>query len=209
VPKARRLAGTTIVIALVALVACARPLCAQGIEVAPFGGGRFGGDLFEVAAGQRLDADGAPALGVVFDFPLWNGLQFEGLVSRQEAHVLVPILPSGALVRQQIAVDQWQAGALQEFNDGPIRPFLTSAFGLTRYAADSDSEIRFSLGAGGGVKLFPLSHVGLRLDSRFIATFLDAGATAFACRPGACLVALHLNVAWQAEFTAGLVFKFR
>ena len=62
--------------------------------------------------------------------------------------------------------------------------------------------------AGGGVKLFPSSHVGLRLDGRVIATFVDASGNAFACTPGACLIALHVNVAWQAEFSAGVVFKF-
>jgi len=206
VPNARgRLAGTTILIALLAGV----PLSAQGIEIAPFGGYRFGGDLFEIAAGRPLDEDGASALGVVFDFPLWNGFQIEGLASRQEAQVLVPALLSGALVRMQISVDQWHGGALQEFMDGPIRPFLTSTFGLTRYATDFDSEIRLAVGVGGGVKLFPSSHIGLRLDSRVMATFLDAGGTALACQPGACLVALHVNAAWQAEFSAGLIVRFR
>jgi len=206
VPNARgRLAGTAILIALVA----SAPLSAQGIEIAPFGGYRFGGDLFEIAAGQSLDADGAPALGVVFDFPLWHGFQIEGFVSRQEAEVLAPRVRSGPPVRRQIAVDQWQGGALQEFIDGPVRPFLTSTFGLTRYAADADSEIRFAMSAGGGVKLFPSSHVGVRLDGRVIATFVDASGNAFACTPGACLVALHVNIAWQAEFSAGVVFKFR
>ena len=91
-PNARgRLAGTAILIALVA----SAPLSAQGIEIAPFGGYRFGGDLFEIAAGQSLDADGAPALGVVFDFPLWHGFQIEGFVSRQEAEVLAPRVRSG------------------------------------------------------------------------------------------------------------------
>jgi len=206
VPNARgRLAGTAILIALVA----SAPLSAQGIEIAPFGGYRFGGDLFEIAAGQSLDADGAPALGVVFDFPLWHGFQIEGFVSRQEAEVLAPRVRSGPPVRRRIAVDQWQGGALQEFIDGPVRPFLTSTFGLTRYAADADSEIRFAMSAGGGVKLFPSSHVGVRLDGRVIATFVDASGNAFACTPGACLVALHVNIAWQAEFSAGVVFRFR
>ena len=205
-PNARgRLAGTAILIALVA----SAPLSAQGIEIAPFGGYRFGGDLFEIAAGQSLDADGAPALGVVFDFPLWHGFQIEGFVSRQEAEVLAPRVRSGPPVRRRIAVDQWQGGALQEFIDGPVRPFLTSTFGLTRYAADADSEIRFAMSAGGGVKLFPSSHVGVRLDGRVIATFVDASGNAFACTPGACLVALHVNIAWQAEFSAGVVFRFR
>jgi hypothetical protein len=206
VPTPRgRLAGTTIVIAL---LACTTPLSAQGVEIAPFGGYKFGGDLFEIAAGQPLDTDGAPALGVVVDVPLWRGFQIEGLVSRQEAEVLAPRVRSGPPLRRRIAVDQWQGGALQEFIDGPVRPFLTSGFGLTRYAADDDSEMRFAISAGGGVKLFPSSHVGVRLDGRVIATFIDASGNAFACTPGACLVALHVNVAWQAEFSAGVVFKF-
>jgi hypothetical protein len=194
---------------VIALLAWAAPVSAQGVEIAPFGGYRFGGDLFELAAGQSLDADGAPALGVVLDFPLWSGFQIEGLVSRQESDVLVALAPSGPPARRRIAVDQWQGGALQEFIDGPVRPFLTGMFGLTRYAADFDSEIRFAMGAGGGVKLFPSSHIGLRLDGRVIATFVDASGNAFACTAGACLIALHVNVAWQAEFSAGLVFKFR
>jgi hypothetical protein len=207
VPNARRRrAGTAIV---TALLACTVPLSAQGVEIAPFGGYRFGGDLFEIAAGRPLDADGAPALGVAIDFPLWDGFQIEGLVSRQEAEVLVPLLPSGSLARRQISVDQWQGGALQELMEGPVRPFLTSMFGLTRYASDVDSEIRFALSAGGGVKLFPSSHLGVRLDGRVIATFIDAGGNALACTPGACLIALHVNVAWQAEFSAGVVIKFR
>lgn len=199
-----RLAGATIVIVLLASSA---PLSAQGVEIAPFGGYRFGGDLFELAAGRPLDADGAPALGVVVDVPLWSGFQIEGVASRQQLDVLVPILPSGSLLPQRVTVDQWQGGALQEFSDGPIRPFLTSGFGLTRYASDFDSEMRFAIGVGGGVKLFPASQIGLRLDSRVVATFLDAGGTTLACATGACLIALHVNTAWQAEFSAGIVFR--
>src|SRR6185503_19487463 len=135
---------------------------------------------------------------VVLDFPLWSGFQIEGLVSRQESDVFVPLVPSGVLARRRISVNQWHGGALQEFIDGPVRPFLTSTFGLTRYAADFDTEVRFALSVGGGVKL----------DSRVIATFVDASGNAFACTPGACLIALHVNVAWQAEFSAGVVFKF-
>jgi hypothetical protein len=52
-----------------------------------------------------------------------------------------------------------QAGGLQEFSGGRVRPFLTGVLGLTRYAAEgANSEIRFTAGAGGGVKLFPVSH---------------------------------------------------
>jgi hypothetical protein len=39
------------------------------------------------------------------------------------------------------------------------------------------------------------------------SNFLDANGTGLACGGRGCLVTLHLDVAWQAEFTAGLVVK--
>jgi hypothetical protein len=185
---------------------------AQVVEVAPYGGYRFGGDVFEAVAGRPLDLDGAPAVGVVLDVPLSNGLQFEGLFSHQEASVLGLLQPfGGPPARWRVSVDHWQGGGLQEFGGVRARPFLTGMLGLTRYAAQGDSEIRFTLGAGGGVKLFPLSHVGVRLDGRAFATFLDADARTVACNGprGTCFFALNVNVVWQAEFTAGLLVRFR
>jgi hypothetical protein len=190
------------------LLAHASPLCAQRIEVAPFGGYQFGGDLFEVSAGRALDIDGAPALGMVVDVPISHGLQFEALFSHKAVDILMPYRSFSPAARSRFSVDQWQGGALQELGAERVRPFLTGMFGLTRYAIDGDSETRFSVGAGGGVKLFPVPHVGVRLDGRVFATLLDAGATALACGNGTCLVALHMNVAWQAEFVAGLLVKF-
>jgi hypothetical protein len=185
---------------------------AQVVEVAPYGGYRFGGDVFEAVAGHALDMDGAPAVGVVVDIPLSYGLQIEGLFSHQEASVLGPLQPfAGPPARWRVSVDHWQGGGLQEFGGERARPFLTGMLGLTRYSAQGDSEIRFTVGAGGGVKLFPVSHFGIRLDGRVFATFLDADAGAVACNgpSGACFFAFNVNVVWQAEFTAGLLVRFR
>jgi len=191
------------------LVGCAGPLAAQGVELTPMGGYRFGGDLFEIAAGHRFDIDGAPAVGLALDVPIAEGSQFEALFSHQEATVLAPLDVAGPPVRWRLSVDHWQAGGLQELDVGRIRPFLTGSLGLTRYAADADSEIRFTLGGGGGAKLFPSRHVGVRFDGRIFATFVDVEGRGLACVQGGCVVVIHANIAWQAEFTAGLVVKLR
>ncbi len=193
-------------IVLIALFAATSPLRAQVVEVAPFGAYRFGGDLFEAVAGRPLDIDGGPAVGVVLDAPLSNGAHFEALLSHQEAGVWLPTV--GPPLRLRITIDQWQAGGLQEFGNERVRPFMTGMLGLTRYAAEADSETRLSFGAGGGMKWFPTSHVGVRLDGRVFATLLDADGTRLACVRGACLVALRVNLAWQAEFSAGLFVRF-
>jgi len=181
-------------------------LSAQGVEVAPFVGYRFGGDFVEILTGRHVDPDGAQSYGVVLDVPLSNGLYFEGLFSHQHAEVLVPDFFRPTVWR--MSVDHWQGGGGQEFGGGRLRPFLAGTLGFTRYAAEADSQLRFTVGGGGGVKLFPASHVGLRLDTRIFATFAEAATTLTVCSGGSCVLALHLNLVWQAEFTAGVVVKF-
>jgi hypothetical protein len=194
---------------VICLVAFTAPLRAQGVEFMPFGGYRFGGDFFELVAEHPADLDGSPSLGFVLNVPLSDGLQVEAMVTRQTAQVSVPTGPLTAAARWHISVDHVQGGGLRELSSGRVRPFLTGVLGLTRYAAEGDSEIRFTTGAGGGVKLFPVPHVGLRLDGRLYATFVDADMRFLACLPGTCITAVNVDVVWQAEFTAGLVVRLR
>jgi hypothetical protein len=185
----------------------ATTLHAQEIEITPFGGYRFGGDFFEIVAGQPVDADGAPAVGAIVDIGLGEGLQVEALFTHQDAHVSVPAGPSGPPLRARISVDHWQGGALQEYAEGRMRPFATGMLGLTRYAGEGDSEIRFTVGAGGGVKLFPAPRVGVRLNGQLSATFVYADARVVGCSPGICFVGLDADIVWQLEFSAGLILK--
>ena len=194
--------------AVLVLLGHVTPLAGQGIEIAPLGGYRIGGDLFEIAAARPLDNDGAPALGVVVDVPLHEGMQLEASFSHQQLDVLGPFQPLQPPSTWRISVDQWQVGGLQEYGGAKVRPFATGLVGLTRYAMEADSEVRFMVSAGGGVKIFPVPHLGVRLDGRVFATFLDASASTVLCS-GGCVARLHVSVAWQAEFTAGLVVRLR
>ena len=196
-------------ITVVIVLAGGRTLRAQTLEVTPFYGYRFGNDFFELVTAQPLDVDGAPAYGVVVDFPLSDGFQIEGLFSRQHGHIVVPPRGFSPAMSWNLNVDHWQGGGLQELGEAQrVRPFLTGTLGLTHFGSDVDSELRFTLAAGGGVKLFPSRHVGVRLDGRVFATFLDGHTDAGLCGSGGCILSLHLNVVWQADFTAGVVIRF-
>jgi|SRR3954471_746722 len=194
----------------VALLVCYPTVAfAQTVEVSPFVGYRFGGGFFERVTNQPVDLDGAPVLGGVLNVAMHDGLWFEGLFTHQDARVDVPTGPFSQPTQWRITVDHWFAGGLQEFGESRVvRPFLTGLLGLTRYAAAGDNEIRFAIGAGGGVKLRPTRHLGARLDGRVFTTFADINGRAIACSPGLCLVALEADVVWQAEFSAGLIIAF-
>jgi hypothetical protein len=205
--KARHIGATAICLAVLSHAA---PSFAQDVEVSPFYGYRFGGGFVELYTAQRFDLDGAPATGVALDVRLYDDddFQIEGLFTHQAANVLVAAGPGRPVMQWRVSADHWLAGGLQEFNGGRVRGFTTGMAGLTRYAAEGDSEFRFTVSAGGGVKMFPARRVGIRLDGRVFSTFLDGGGNAIACTPGVCLVGLHVHVAWQAEFTAGVIVRF-
>ena len=196
------------VVVTAALVGASAPLHAQTVEVTPFGGFRFGSVLVDAATSRPLEVDGAPAVGVTVDVPLSNGMQFEAAFSHQKATIFAAGEALTPSLQSHVTVDHWQAGGLQEYDvANRARPFLTGVLGLTRYASGGGNEIRFTAGGGGGVKLFPVPQLGVRLDGKVFATFVDAHGTGVACGGRGCLIALHLSVAWQAEFTAGLVVR--
>ena len=192
---------------LACVLARATTASAQAVEVTPFAGYRFGGDFFELLTRQRVDLDGAPAVGVVVDVPLRDGTHLEGFFTHQNAHVSVRTDPYGATDRWQISVAHWQIGGLQEVGRGRARPFFNATVGLTRYAAEGDGEVRFAAAGGGGVKLLFSRHLGVRLGGNVFATFVETSG-AIACSPNVCLIGINANIAWQAEFTAGLVVRF-
>ena len=180
---------------LMALAGRPHAALAQEVEAAPYYGYRFGGDFFELIAGRPVDTDGTPAVGFAVNVPLKDGLQLEGLFTHQ----------SGA---GHITVDHWLGGGLQEFGGSRVRPFTTGMLGLTRYALDADQELRFTLAAGGGIKAFPVRWLGLRLDGRLFATFIDVDSRFTACSSErGCVIALHADIVWQAEFTAGVTVR--
>jgi hypothetical protein len=199
-----------VLVALAVIAICALPVPAssQAIEVVPLAGYRFNNDLFEVAANRPVDVDGAAIVGLALNFATGEGQWFETLFTRQEVDVTTAPVRAGAPGRSRVVVDQALAGGRQEFGGGGARPFFMGLLGLTRYAADGDHEVRFTIGAGGGVRLALQRRLGVRLNSRVLTTFVDVDARAGACEPGLCIVRVNANVVWQFEFTADVIVVF-
>jgi hypothetical protein len=193
------------------LLGAARPVEGQTIdrvEVTALSGYRFGGEFYEIASGRPVDADGAVSFSMVLNIPLTRETQIEALFTHQQARFAVPDSKGVQESRFRVTVDHYQVGGLTELSTGRARPFLTGLVGLTRYETSGDHELRFSASAGGGVKLFPIPHAGVRLDGRVIATLVDARADVLVCSPGICVGAIDAWVVWQAELVAGIVVRY-
>ena len=132
------------------LLAQARFVAAQDLEVTPFAGHRFGGDFFELITQQPLDIDGTSAFGVVVGVPVSEGVQVEVLFTHQAADLFVPSVPNGRPLRWRMRIDHWQAGGLQELSPGRVRPFLNGTAGLTRYAGKGTARSASRLAAAPG-----------------------------------------------------------
>ena len=195
-----------LVVGLILLVLCG-PVRAQSVDVSPFLGYRFGGDLYEEITGTSLDIDGALCAGVLLDAYIDRRAALTVIYSHQEALLDVP-RGDRPPRRVRLSIDHWHVGGKHEFDSGTVRPYVLATLGLTRYGSSVDSEMRFSLGAGGGVKVMPAEHFGVRFDGRTYAVFVDGRATTGVCSPGACVIGLDASVVWQVEFTTGLVVSF-
>ena len=204
-----RLRGTLVVTLLLVTAASA---AAQKVEIVPFGGYRVG---TAGAAGNPykpivFDAGGGVSFGAIVDMPYGppkDGLKFEALISHERSWIEVD---TESLFDQpqrvDITVSHLMFGGVQELDTAPGRAFIGGLFGLSRYAAPNEVDVRLTIGLSAGGKFFANPHFGVRIDARGYMTIVSLGGTA-ACS-GGCVVNLSINPTFQADFTAGLIIAF-
>lgn len=200
------------ILVLALVVAAVRPCSAQAVEVVPFGGYRLGGSGAAGSASTPVvyDANGGASFGVLVDVPYGppkDGLKFEALFSRERSWIKVqPGSPLDPPVRVDVSVDHLMLGGVQELDETPGRAFIGALFGLSRFAAPDEVDIRFTIGVTAGAKFFANKHVGLRIDARGYMTIVSLSGTAVCS--GGCVASFTINPAFQADLTAGLILAF-
>jgi len=178
-------------------------------EIAPFVGYRFGGAVTDATTGAGASLDGAGAFGLIFDVPVQRGADLEVLLSRQSTGVDLERYPE--VTRFDLTVDHLMAGVRAHFptRQRSVHPFLAVYVGLTHFSGDSGevtADTRFAAALGGGA-VFDLSpRVGVRLDARVYASFVESGAGLF-CGGGGCSGVFGGSAMVQGEIAAALVVK--
>ena len=189
-----------------ALLLGASPAWAQRTEVAVLAGYATAGNIESAALGvQDLAIDGGFAWGLEAGHFFTPHLGVEVSWVRQES--AVGFTSVGTPVELfDLNASQWHGSVAYQFGaDGSrLRPFLTGGLGVTSFdATDLDGETKLAPTVGAGLKWFPSGRFGVRLQGRYVPTFLDDASSDF-CDPfGFCQSWLQ-----QLDLHAGVVVRF-
>jgi hypothetical protein len=185
------------------------------MEIMPFAGYRIAGDLdTNTAAGDETSGStedgGSWGLGIgLYRDP--EGF-YELLYSRRDAGLDVQ---DTVLRRTDVRIEYLHlGGTLLLPQPAGYTGYISVTIGLTRLDANSgdfDSENKFSASFGGGFR-FPLTDtLDATLGGRGYMTLVDSDTGLVCVSDGGeagCLLRASGSTFWEAEFTAGLAFRF-
>lgn len=203
--------AAALLLALAALPALAQE---TRVEISPFAGYRWGGEIEardNALFDEDVDVDESAAFGARLEVALTPNFAVEVLATRQETEFT---RGGGDLFGDDrsladVTLDTLQLGLVFQGGAGQLRPYGVVALGGTRLDPDVPgvgSEERLSGSAGGGLKVFVNRNLGFRFEGRFywVDTEEDNGR--------------HRDDRWdwseadgdlyQGEATVGVIFAF-
>lgn len=183
---------------------------AQKVELSPFATLPFGGELeSDQFRDFTIDIDDGTGYGLSLAIDLVGDLQLEIFWSHQESDL---VEPGGFLfdefVVSDLDIDYYHAGLLYQWGGGQFHPFIAGSLGVTEFNPGDpllDNESRFSIGVGGGFKVFFNQSFGVRLEARAFTTVIDEGDEV--CRRRRCYYD-DGTYFLQGELRGGLIFAF-
>jgi hypothetical protein len=194
----------------------------QNFEITPLVGATFGGTMhleqtgtpnfyahmadsvsFGAAGGYRFNGEGGHDL-----------IEFRWL--RQNSHLSTsqdPLVPtpyvSGSL-RPSISVDRFMGDFTREFalQDAPkIQPFVRASLGAAVLSTPQSSATRFTFGIAAGLKVFPSTRYGFRVEAEYLPIVMHTDLQALVCS-GGCIVILNGGIMNQFQVSIGPAFRF-
>lgn len=196
-------------IMIVAVMIIAVQTHARGFQITPFFGYRLGGDFKDAETEEEIEFGDDASYGIILNVDYEENTELEFLYGYQGTELKPVDLFTGESFIG-LGVHYLHLGGTYFWDYDWAKPFVASTIGVTildPHPGGLDSEVRFSLSIGGGVKLFASDHFGLRLEGRGFGTFFDGGGAVF-CGEGGCTAIIESEVLVQFEFMAGLIFAF-
>jgi hypothetical protein len=181
-------------------VSAAAPAAAQRIELTPFAGYQFGGDLAETGDETiELELDDSSIWGVMFDVDITDQDQLELYYSSQGTSLV-----EGSPSSRDVGIDTLHVGAIRQYGrNRPVVPYVGLLLGATRLDVSRDSDTRFSGAIALGAKMFVADHLGFRFDGR--VTGIATGSDPISCTDQVCIGYPDTSIVWQWSVGAGVI----
>ncbi len=187
-------------------LSCPMVAGAVDVEISPVLGYRFGGEFTNDTTNQDVDVKAAASYGLAVDVEYAPDRMVEVFYSRQSTEI-EDVSPS-----LDLDVEYFQVGGVAEYTQEDYTPYLAGTIGAARFSpgGDLDSETRFSLTIGGGVKWFLNEHWAVKAEGRAYFTVFDSDTEIFCVSSGGatCLFRTSGSLIWQLEANAGVTFRF-
>ena len=185
-------------------------LC-QHWEVTPLIGYGLEGEFEDRQTDEEfeLSDDAVGALAINYTSAPDDGAQLEVYLSRQETQMEGNnLLAPGSSF--DLDVDYYHVGGMLEWGNKRFKPFFVGTVGATYLnpgPSAYDSLTRPSLGLGGGVKLFPIRNIGVRLEGRVLSTLAESDSAIVNDATG-LRIYVKGDVFFQFHFNAGIIIRF-
>lgn len=199
-----------VIIALIILLAVHQPsaVSAADLEITPFMGYTFGGDFESYLTAADFEVDESESYGIILGVTDPKGTQYEFIYSHQPTTLMID---GGALVGTplfDLDIDYFQVGGTFGNESAKVKPYVAGGLGVTYLDPEiGDSETRFSLSFGGGIKVLLSDRVGIRFEGRGFGTFIEGNGAVF-CSNGNCAVGMSGDVFWQFSAFSGVTMAF-
>jgi hypothetical protein len=152
-------------------------------EFTPFWGYQFGGEFvnrWDYEDTIQADIGESSVYGMFINIGVIEGFQIELMYSRQDTELVPLRLPPGDYPNLDLNVEYYHVGGLYQWKFDKVVPYVAGSMGATRFDPESfNSKTKFSVSAGGGVKLMFNPHIGVRFDGRFYSTYIDSNEEVF------------------------------
>ena len=200
-----------------AVLACtSSPAWAQRFEAS----GNFGYTFSDgVSMNSTLynRADPRDSMSYSFTFGVFatHDVEIEFLWNHQPTKIDVTGLSGKATAN--LRIDNYHANVVLNggHKDGMLRPFFYFGLGAVNYSDAVFPNVtvtgltRFSFAAGGGVKVYPAKHVGLRVAARWVPTYIKSDVYGWWCDPyWGCVPSGNTQYSNQFEISGGVTVRF-
>jgi hypothetical protein len=160
---------------------------------------------YGLAGGYRLHGEGGEGYDVI-GFRWLRQSSHLGLQSNPL--VLTPY--ASVSFRPFVTLDHFLGDFTHEFTvpDAPsIQPFVRASFGAALLSTPASNATRFTFGIATGLKVFPSTHFGFRVEQEYLPIVMHTEVQTLVCA-GGCVVILNGGVMNQFQLSIGPAFRF-